>query len=241
MAIASLFGFETILLMGIDLCWSTEGESHMKDVSYLSEEGYKKFNSTLWKDSISLKNMEGKEVRTNRYWMLFKQQFEGWADLMKVKLHSKIYNLSPTGLSLLNTTSLSLDDAEKLLNPNDVQALREISFRTSIPEFRREDLIHRLAEWHKKNESFQKRISNWISDSRTSSAVLAEMKVDEQYPTVLGSILGPVFDLEARMPGAIDSADLRVSLKQISEALDVGKASADRVQKNLFSTHYFVA
>jgi len=241
MAMGSLFAFETILLMGIDLCWSPEGESHMKDVSYLSEEAYKTFNNTLWKDSILLKNLEGNEVRTNRYWMLFKHQFEGWAELMKIKLHSRIFNLSPTGLALQNTARLSLEEAEKFLNPNDVVTLREVTFETSMPEFRREDLVRRLSEFRKKNEGLRGRISNWISDSRSSSVGLAEMKRDEQYSNGLGSLLAPVFDLDERMPGQINSADLRASLSQLEGILVLGESSAALVQKNLFSTHYFVA
>jgi len=241
MALGSLFAFEKVLLMGVDLCWSPEGDSHMKDVSYLSDESYKKFNNQLWKDSIALKNIEGKEVRTNRYWMLFKQQFEGWAHLMKIKLNSQIFNLSPSGLALQNTVGISLLEAEKLLRESDSKELKEVSFRNTMPRFKREDLEQRLMEWQRRNELLKDRLSGWIKDARSSSEVLADMKRDENFPTVLKSILGPVFDLEDRMSGEVRSQDLRVSLNQLRDALAEGEESAAKVQKNLFSTSYFVA
>lgn len=106
MALSSYLECDPIFVMGIDLCWGEEGESHMQDVPYLQKDFYIQQNKTFYKNSFATQNSQGKTVRTNFFWTAFKQQFEYWARVAP----SKIYNLSPTGLPLKGIPQLRIEE-----------------------------------------------------------------------------------------------------------------------------------
>lgn len=108
MGLASFLECDPIYLMGIDLCWSEEGQSHMQDVPYLQKDFYLKQNKEFYKDSFATENSQGHKVRTNLYWMAFKGQFEYWASVAP----SKIFNLSPSGLPLKGVPFLNIKDVK---------------------------------------------------------------------------------------------------------------------------------
>jgi|GEM_PF-3896259 len=108
MAIVSFFECDPILLMGLDLCWSKTGESHMSTVPYLNKDFYKKSESLKRDRAFKTLNSCGEEVETNEYWTMFRYQFDIWSS----RLPSKIYNLSPIGLPIKGAKKKSLEEID---------------------------------------------------------------------------------------------------------------------------------
>jgi hypothetical protein len=116
MTLATHLQCSSVYLMGIDLCWSETGDSHMTDVPYLQKQFYQEQNKKLFANSFATQNTEGKTVRTNEFWTVFKQQFEYWAK----NYRGDVFNLSPTGLPLKGVPNVSLDQAKIDKRPLDV-------------------------------------------------------------------------------------------------------------------------
>lgn len=94
MALSGYLQADPIILMGLDLCWSIDGKSHMDNVSYLSEDFYKKSNTMLKNRAFTVENHKGDLVETNEYWTMFHHQFNRFT----LDVPAKVYNLSDIGL-----------------------------------------------------------------------------------------------------------------------------------------------
>ena len=124
MASISYLECDPILLMGLDLCWSKQGSSHMSKVPYLEEDFYKKLNQLQKDQAILTKNSNGEEVETSHYWTLFRYQFDVWT----TEVPSKVYNLSPNGLDFQGALKKTLAeiDAMKLLNKKIDESTKDL-------------------------------------------------------------------------------------------------------------------
>ncbi len=110
MGLAAYMGCNPIYLVGIDLCWSEQGLSHMPEVPYLQDKSYQEQNQRLRMSAFTVKNRAGREVQTNRWWSLFKMQFEGWVK----NIPNQVFNLSENGLEL---------EGAPFVKPQDVKLL----------------------------------------------------------------------------------------------------------------------
>lgn len=142
MALAGYFECGPIFLMGIDLCWSTEGSSHMPEVPYLNEDFYKTANQLAHDQSFRDINSKGEIVETNQYWTMFRKQFESWAK----DVPGKVYNLSQTGLPFADAELITLDQVdERRLISEEKQDYSKIlldKLAYDVTEERRNALAH---------------------------------------------------------------------------------------------------
>ncbi len=239
MAMASLFGFQKVLLMGIDLCWSPEGDSHMRDVSYLNDPSYKKQNEKLWKDSIELKNSQGKTVRTNRYWALFRYQFEGWIGLMDRFLKAKVYNLSPSGLPLKGAIPFELKDAESLASRAMATELRSVLSPNSMPRMNGSEVKSRLNNFVGTIDSTLMRLDADLKQKELPD-LISSLNSDLAFKTLMKPTLGPMIEFAEKNLDRVSIRDCEPFLNSLKGALLQGRAAANRlIQETSLTSNTF--
>ena len=94
--LAVVLGFENIILIGQDLAYSNEGDSHSKDYMYapLGEKKFQKNKALL--PEITAYGKKGK-VKTTPVWILFKQALETQISGAHLKFKTATYNCTEGG------------------------------------------------------------------------------------------------------------------------------------------------
>ncbi|MBN8553857.1 MAG: motility associated factor glycosyltransferase family protein [Deltaproteobacteria bacterium] len=226
MTLATYLESSQVYLMGIDLCWSEEGQSHMSDVPYLQKQFYITQNKKLFENSFVTKNSQGKTVRTNQFWTAFKQQFEFWAK----RNPGKIFNLSPSGLSIAGAAPLSLDEVKINSTPFDFHA--ELS--TNISYDRTKNVLRETKLFLEKLDFALPKISQICEQikSATASEILQILESQSFYFGLLHPILqGSAFNLNGSDKDATE-ASRKFILKILPQIRDVYLKTRDEL-KNL--------
>lgn len=199
MGVSAYLQCDPIFLMGIDLCWSRDGSSHMSQVPYLSEEFYKEANQLQKDRSFVTKNSEGQLVETNEYWTMFRYQFDNWTN----DVPAKVYNLSPTGLPLSGAEKISLEevDSRKLIQNSNENFFSKI--KEKLPYQITQDQIGRLKELQKRSD-FSVQINQNVLEA-VKRAPAKEIRNILKSAKLWEVIYYPVFqptlpDLESKLP-----------------------------------------
>ena len=227
MTLATYLQSSPIYLMGIDLCWSEEGQSHMSDVPYLQKQFYIAQNKKLFENSYMTKNSEGKSVRTNQFWTAFKQQFEFWAK----RNPGKIFNLSPSGLSIEGASPMA---PEKIKLPENIFDFHS-ELSKKIPYERTQDVLRETKLFLEKLEFALPKISELCEQLQgvSSSKILERLESQSFYLGLLHPILqGSAFNLNGADQDAAETSRKCV-LKFLPEILDVYLKTKDEMKKLL--------
>lgn len=222
MALASFLGCDPIYLIGIDLCWDAQGQSHMSDVPYLNEKFYRDQNLELWKSAYDAVNVAGQNVKTHMYWMTFKVQFEDWIAFYK----KRIVNLSPLGLKL--------EGAEHTNSFPEFSKESKISWREklekSLPYDSTQETQTAIALFLSQSKEAGRDIENLIKQSSTiMPAQLKNLyKSRPYYETYIEPILHPDFSNLTHADSAIVDRSRDRILKTMPRILEMlEKATKD--------------
>jgi hypothetical protein len=194
----------------------------MEDVSYLGESFYKQGNRELWRDSIEIENRAGEKVRTNRFWMLFKHQFEGWAGLMSKRLGSQVFSLSPSGLALKNAAFMDLDRASRELEAGTRASLRNALSTDEMPRITNQELADLLKPWVGRVETSMRDLDEVLSAASVEKKVGLLRKASD-FRDLYQGVLLPLFEFFDRAPEKIQSPDVDKFVLDLRLALEQGR------------------
>ncbi|PIR21845.1 MAG: hypothetical protein COV44_11130 [Deltaproteobacteria bacterium CG11_big_fil_rev_8_21_14_0_20_45_16] len=216
MACISYLECDPILLMGLDLCWSKQGSSHMSKVPYLEEDFYKKSNQLQRDQAILTKNSNGEEVETSHYWTLFRYQFDVWT----TEVPSKVYNLSPIGLPFQGAP-------KKTLAEIDAMKILEKEIKGSTEELLKAMPYEKTADRKRNLDQIQNRMEAAIKDLTTiknkiemldNDKIEDELKKSPHFNNILYPILvSSLTDLKSPHPPAQERS--RSAVQQIVPAM----------------------
>jgi hypothetical protein len=124
---ARFLGCDTVILVGQDLSYSADGASHAEGTRH-AERG---LLESLPKEEILVASNDGKQVRTQYSWFVYKSDYErrlaGFA--------GRCINTSLTGARIEGTEVMPFDEAVKLLPPPfEVDALLDRYIQPRTPE-----------------------------------------------------------------------------------------------------------
>lgn len=214
MGMASFLECDPMILMGIDLCWTPEGQSHMGKVPYLDKDYYKKINQFARDNSFFSENAQGKQVETNLYWTLFRKQFAQWAE----RIPSTVYNLSPFGLPLtgeVRTTPEQLDQ-EMRFPENKMNYFEELTKQMpyEATRFRRDSLTVILELFKEQLEDLK--IVHRDSQDLRGSELKETLEACSVYESLIMPIMGgTVFTLDSEL-----EKEQELSEKSVKKHLD---------------------
>lgn len=240
MALCSLMEFSKIFLMGIDLCWSASGSSHMKSVEYLSKEFYQTQNQKLLRNSIEYVNHRGEPVRTQRYWMLFRQQFQGWAGLMRERLQTQVINLSPSGLELKGANFMELDSARRELISSSAESFVKLLKSKASPVYPRPRLQDLFGGMERRCLAVESDLSSLHSVSDRAE-FFNRMKASSHYRDLLFPIFFSEVEAFSQDKEGTDIAHLQVAVNDLLNLLKAWRAQLSSLQAEFANrrTAYF--
>lgn len=144
--VAAILGCHSLYLLGVDLAFSPEGNSHISNVPYAGEDEFTSLMDAFRLSAYDVVSNTGGKIRTHFYWSMFRQELEQ----MIQRSSMKCFNLSPTGAAIAGAPFISEQDSIRAISAQPTFRFEDL--RREWAYDRHAEAKAELPEWRKKIE-----------------------------------------------------------------------------------------